>query len=59
MQRFESLAHETGYNSGLRHFFAQLSKNKWPSEIFGEHNEFSIIYWDNYNLMFHGSGSET
>lgn len=39
----ETFAHELGHVFGLRHFFAQVSETRWPSEIFGEHAKFSIM----------------
>lgn len=42
-EQVETLAHELGHVFGLRHFFAKLSEESWPSEIFGTHNAFSIM----------------
>jgi Matrixin len=42
-EQVETLVHELGHIFGLRHFFAQLSEKKWPSEIFGAHNKFTIM----------------
>lgn len=39
----ETLAHEIGHIFGLRHFFAQVSEQAWPSIIFGKHTKFSIM----------------
>jgi len=39
----ETLAHEIGHVFGLRHFFANISETAWPSEIVGEHSNFSIM----------------
>ncbi len=42
-EQIETLVHEIGHIFGLRHFFAQISETKWASEIFGEHNKFTIM----------------
>lgn len=42
-EQLETLIHEIGHIFGLRHFFAQVSETAWPSEIFGEHEPFSIM----------------
>lgn len=42
-EQIETMAHEIGHVFGLRHFFAQVSENAWPSEIFGTHERFSIM----------------
>lgn len=42
-EQVETLVHELGHVFGLRHFFAKLSENAWPSEIFGRHEQFSIM----------------
>jgi reprolysin-like metallo-peptidase family M12B len=47
-EQVDTLIHEIGHTFGLRHFFAQLSESAWPSEIFGEHQAFSIM---NYGSM--------
>lgn len=39
----DTLLHELGHIFGLRHFFANISEQQWPSEIFGEHKPFSIM----------------
>jgi hypothetical protein len=39
----ETLVHEIGHVFGLRHFFANVNENAWPSEIFGNHSRFSIM----------------
>jgi len=44
----EILAHEFGHVFGLRHFFAQVTETAFPSEIFGTHNEESIM---NYGVQ--------
>lgn len=47
-EQVDTLIHEIGHIFGLRHFFAQVEEQAWPSEIFGEHTEFSIM---NYGLL--------
>ncbi len=42
-ERVETLEHEIGHVFGLRHFFAQISEQRWKSEIFGKHKPFSIM----------------
>jgi hypothetical protein len=42
-EQVETLVHEIGHIFGLRHFFAQVRETAWPSEIFGKHNQFSIM----------------
>lgn len=42
-EQIDTFAHETGHIFGLRHFFAKLKETAWPSEIYGEHNKFSIM----------------
>lgn len=42
-EQVETLVHELGHVFGLRHFFADVSEKKWPSEIFGKHQPFSIM----------------
>ena len=42
-EQVETFIHETGHIFGLRHFFANVSETAWPSEIFGEHQRFTIM----------------
>jgi hypothetical protein len=50
-ERIETLAHEVGHIFGLRHYFANVSEQAWPSEIFGTHSKFSIMnYGENSRL---------
>lgn len=42
-EQVDTLAHELGHVFGLRHFFAQISENRWPSEIVGVHRPFTIM----------------
>jgi len=42
-EQVETLAHEIGHVFGLRHFFALVSEQRWPAEVFGTHDKFSIM----------------
>lgn len=42
-EQIDTFIHETGHIFGLRHFFANVSETAWPSEIFGEHERFTIM----------------
>lgn len=42
-EQVETLIHELGHVFGLRHFFANVSETRLPSEIFGTHAKFSIM----------------
>jgi hypothetical protein len=42
-EQVETLIHEIGHIFGLRHFFANISETRWPSEVFGTHRPFSIM----------------
>jgi hypothetical protein len=42
-EQVETMVHELGHVFGLRHFFANVSETRLPSEIFGTHAEFSIM----------------
>lgn len=42
-EQVETLAHELGHVFGLRHFFAQVREQDWPSQLFGTHSPFSIM----------------
>lgn len=46
--QIETLAHEFGHIFGLRHYFALLEETDSPAEIFGRHNKFTIM---NYNEL--------
>lgn len=50
-EQIETLAHEFGHVFGLRHFFAQIQEKKWKSEIFGEHEPFSIMNYGAKSVM--------
>lgn len=42
-EQVETLVHEIGHIFGLRHFFALVSEQAWPAQVFGEHRPFSIM----------------
>ncbi len=50
-EQIETLIHEIGHIFGLRHFFADVSEDAWPSEIFGEHKRFSIMNYGHYSEL--------
>ncbi|EPW6912846.1 matrixin family metalloprotease [Vibrio parahaemolyticus] len=47
-EQLDTIVHEMGHIFGLRHFFAPKLETRWPSEIFGNHEAFSIM---NYGDM--------
>lgn len=50
-EQVETLVHEIGHVFGLRHFFANVSETAWPSEVFGEHNPFSIMNYGEESVL--------
>ncbi|CAD73689.1 zinc-dependent metalloprotease family protein [Rhodopirellula baltica] len=42
-EQVDTFIHELGHVFGLRHFFAQVREQAWPSVIFGKHRAFSIM----------------
>lgn len=50
-EQIETLVHEIGHIFGLRHFFANISETRWASEIFGEHNKFTIMNYGDDSLL--------
>lgn len=42
-EQVDTLIHEIGHAFGLRHFFAKISEQSFPSEIFGVHKAFTIM----------------
>ena len=50
-EQIETMAHELGHVFGLRHFFAQVSEQRWRSEIFGGHQPFSIMNYGSDSRM--------
>jgi hypothetical protein len=50
-ERLETMAHEIGHIFGLRHFFALTDETRWQAEIFGVHEDVSIMnYGDESRL---------
>jgi hypothetical protein len=47
-EQVDSLAHEIGHIYGLRHFFASEKEKMFPSEVFGDHDPFTIM---NYGTL--------
>ncbi|MEV6493504.1 matrixin family metalloprotease, partial [Actinoplanes sp. NPDC051633] len=47
----ETLIHEIGHTFGLRHFFANVSEEAWPSQIFGTHEAFSIMNYGSKSVL--------
>ena len=50
-EQVETLAHEIGHVFGLRHFFANITEQRWASEIFGAHAPFSIMNYGDKSVM--------
>lgn len=50
-EQVETLVHEIGHTFGLRHFFANISENAFPSQIFGAHKAFSIMNYGNKSVL--------
>ena len=50
-EQIDTILHEIGHIFGLRHFFAQLSENAWPSEVFGTHDKFSIMNYGEFSEL--------
>jgi hypothetical protein len=50
-EQVETLAHEVGHVFGLRHFFADITEQRWASEIFGAHKPFSIMNYGAKSVM--------
>ena len=42
-EQIDTFIHEIGHIFGLRHFFAKIRENRWPSEVFGTHDKFTIM----------------
>lgn len=57
-EQVETLAHEIGHIFGLRHFFAKITERRWRSEIFGEHNPFSIMNYGPQSVMTENDRSD-
>jgi hypothetical protein len=50
-EQIETLAHELGHVFGLRHFFAQLSEQQWPSVLWGQQSRFTIMNYGGDSRM--------
>ena len=50
-EQVETLIHEIGHVFGLRHFFANVSENAWPSQIFGTHKPFTIMNYGSQSVL--------
>jgi hypothetical protein len=50
-EQIETLVHELGHVFGLRHFFANISEKKWPSQIFGVHKAFTIMNYGAKSML--------
>jgi hypothetical protein len=47
----ETLVHEIGHIFGLRHFFADLKETRWPVEVFGTHEPFTIMNYGEESVL--------
>ena len=50
-EQVATLVHEIGHVFGLRHFFANISETPWASEIFGVHDNFSIMNYGDESIL--------
>jgi hypothetical protein len=57
-EQVETLVHEVGHVFGLRHFFAQVSEEAWPSEVFGKHDRFSIMNYGDESVLTENDKSD-
>jgi hypothetical protein len=51
VEQVETMIHEVGHIFGLRHFFADVREQAWPSEIFGKHEQFSIMNYGEFSVL--------
>jgi len=52
-EQIDTMMHELGHIFGLRHFFAKISEEAWPAEIFGDHKPFSIMNYGSKSVLTH------
>lgn len=57
-EQVETFVHEIGHIFGLRHFFANISENEWPSRLFGEDNPFSIMNYGHQSVLTEADKSD-
>jgi hypothetical protein len=50
-EQVETMAHEIGHIFGLRHFFAQTREREWAVELFGAHEERSIMNYGDLSQL--------
>lgn len=50
-EQIETMAHELGHIFGLRHFFAKIKEQRWPAEIFGDHEKFTIMNYGSESVL--------
>jgi hypothetical protein len=51
VEQVETLAHEIGHAFGLRHFFAKLTEEAFPSVEFGTQSPFSIMNYGSQSML--------
>ena len=50
-EQVDTMIHEIGHTFGLRHFFANISEQAWPSVVFGEHDPFTIMNYGSQSVL--------